>query len=101
MLARFRSICGRYLGDVELIELAEDLKKVSPEFRQWWSQHEVQTRLEGFKTYEHPIVGHLVFEYVLFQVTEAPELTLVVYTPLPESGTAEQLQQLKTLMLKT
>jgi len=100
MLARFRSICGRYLGDVELIELAEDLKKVSPEFRQWWSQHEVQAKLEGFKSYEHPIVGNLVFEYALFQVTEAPELTLVVYTPLPESGTVERLQQLKTLMLK-
>jgi transcriptional regulator with XRE-family HTH domain len=101
MLARFRSICGRYLGDVKLMELADDLKKVSPEFRQWWSQHDVQARLEGFKAYDHPIVGSLEFEYALFQVTDAPELTLVVYTPLPESGTVEQLQQLKTLVSKT
>lgn len=99
MLARFRSVSGRYLGDAGLIELAEDLKKVSPEFRQWWSQHEVQTKLEGFKVYEHPLVGSLVFEYSLFQVTETPELTLVVYTPLPKSETIDRLQKLKTLML--
>ncbi|HEY9611568.1 helix-turn-helix transcriptional regulator [Allocoleopsis sp.] len=96
ILARFRSICGRYLGDAELIELAEDMQRVSPEFRQWWSQHEVQGQPKGFKAYEHPLVGRLEFEYSVFQVIEAPELTLVVYTPLPESGTVEQLQKLKT-----
>lgn len=100
MLARFRSICGRYLGDAQLIELAEDLKKASPEFRQWWPRHEVQGNLTGCKSHDHPLVGHLVFEYSLFQVIEAPELTLAVYTPLPESSTAERLQQLKTLMLE-
>jgi len=97
ILARFRSICGRYLGDAELIELAEDMQRVSPEFRQWWSQHEVQGQPEGFKTYEHPLVGSLEFEYSVFQVIEAPELTLVVYTPVPESGTSEQFQKLKNL----
>ena len=95
ILAWFRSVCGRYLGDVKLTELAKDLQRVSPEFRQWWLEHEVQGKHEGLKVYKHPIFGRLEFEYSLFQVTEAPELTLVVYTPLPESGTVERFQKLK------
>lgn len=97
MLAKFRSVCGRYIGDRRLAELAEDLHRVSPEFRQWWSRHDVQGQPEGRKEYYHPVVGRLVFEYTLFQVTEAPELTFAVYTPLPESGTLEKFQKLKAL----
>jgi transcriptional regulator with XRE-family HTH domain len=97
ILAWFRSTCGRYLGDATLAELVEDLQRVSPEFRQWWSHHEVQGKHEGLKIYEHPIVGRLEFEYSLFQVTESPELTLVVYTPVPDSSTIERFQKLKAL----
>lgn len=97
ILAWFRSICGRYLGDATLATLTEDLQRVSPEFRQWWLQHEVQGKHEGLKVYEHPIVGRLEFEYSLFQVTESPELTFVVYSPVPESKTGERLQRLKAL----
>lgn len=95
MLAWFRSTCGRYLGDAKLTELAADLQRVSPEFRQGWAQHEVQRKYEGLKVYEHPLVGRLEFEYSLFQAIVASELSLVVYTPVPESGTAERLQKLK------
>lgn len=97
MLAKFRCVCGRYIGDERLAELAEDLQRLCPEFRQWWPRHDVQGRPEGLKEYEHPLVGRLVFEYTLFQVTAMPELTLAVYTPLPESGTPEKFQKLKAL----
>lgn len=97
MLAWFRNTCGRYLGDVRLTELAEDLQCISPEFRQGWLQHEVQRKNTGLKVYKHPIVGYLEFEYTLLQVTEAPELSLVVYTPLPESGAIERFQELGNL----
>ncbi len=97
MLAWFRSTFGRYLGDVKLAELAEDLQRVSPEFRQGWLQHEVQGKHRGLKVYKHPVVGLLEFEYTLFQVTETPELSLAVYTPLPESGTVKRFQKLINL----
>lgn len=97
MLAWFRNTCGRYLGDVKLTELAEDLQRVSPEFRQGWLQHEVQRKNIGLKVYKHPTVGFLEFEYTLLQVTETPELSLMVYTPLPESGTVERFQKLRNL----
>lgn len=94
VLAKFRSVCSRYMGDEKLAQLAEDLQRVSPEFKQWWSRHDVQGKPEGLKEYEHPIVGRLVFEYTLFQVTETPELTLAVYIPLPETETYKKFQKL-------
>ena len=97
VLAKFRSVCGRSIGDNSLGELAEDLQKVSSEFRQWWPRHDVQAKPIGLKEYEHPAVGKLVFEYTLFQVTETPELTLAVYTPLPETGTMQKFQKLNAL----
>jgi transcriptional regulator with XRE-family HTH domain len=94
MLAWFRSTMGRYLDDAKLIELAVDLQNASPEFRQGWTQYEVQGKGEGLKVYEHSIAGRLEFEYALLQVPNAPELSLVIYTPVPQSGTAERLQML-------
>lgn len=97
MLAWFRSTSRRYLGDAKLTELAEDLQRVSPEFRQGWLQHDVQRKHTGLKVYEHPAVGFLEFDYTVFQVTETPELSLVVYTPLPKSETVERFQKLSKL----
>jgi len=97
MLAWFRSTSGRYLGDAKLAELAEDLQRVSPEFQKGWQQHDVQRKHTGLKVYEHPAVGFLEFDYTLLQVTETPELSLVVYTPLPESETVERFQKLRKL----
>ncbi|WP_199320506.1 helix-turn-helix transcriptional regulator [Leptolyngbya sp. FACHB-261] len=100
VLSKFRSTCSRYLGDERLIELIEDLQRVSPEFRDWWSRHDVFGRPFGRKEYEHSLVGRLVFEYTAFLVAEATDLRFVVYTPLPESDTLEKLQQLKELHIK-
>ncbi len=97
VLAKFRSSCSRYLEDERLAELIEDLQRVSPEFRQWWSRHDVHGRTSGRKEYEHPTVGKLVFEYTVFQTAEAPDLRFVLYTPLPESDTLEKFRQLQQL----
>jgi hypothetical protein len=94
VLGWIRGLCGGYLGDAKLIELVDDLQRESPDFRQWWSQHEVQGKHIGLKVYQHSIVGRLEFGYSLLQVTEAPELTMIVYTPVPETDTIERLQKL-------
>jgi len=97
VLAKFRSTCSRYLGDEKLIELIEDLLRVSPEFRQWWPRHDVFGRPFGRKEYEHPIVGRLIFDYTAFVAAESPDLRFVVYTPLPGSETLERFRKLQEL----
>ncbi|HLZ64044.1 MAG TPA: helix-turn-helix transcriptional regulator [Ktedonosporobacter sp.] len=94
VLAQFRATCGRYPGDPWLRELIHDLMLRSPEFRAWWPDHEVLATLEGHKTFNHPQVGYLIFEHLTFQVVDAPDLTVNVYTPLDEADTPAKLSQL-------
>ena len=97
IVSKFRGDCSHYLGDRQLTEFVEDLKRVSLEFREWWSRHDVYSRTEGRKEYNHPQVGKLVFEYTVFQPEGASNLRCVLYTPLPDSDTSQKFQQLKKL----
>jgi transcriptional regulator with XRE-family HTH domain len=94
VLAQFRATCGRYPGDPRLAELIQDLMLRSPEFRAWWPNHEVLGTLEGHKTFNHPHIVVLMFEHLTFQVVDAPDLKVNVYTPLDEADTSAKLAQL-------
>jgi hypothetical protein len=94
VLAQFRASCGRYLGDPRLRELIDDLMLRSPEFRAWWPDHEVLGALEGQKTLNHPQAGYLMFEHLTFEVFDAPDLKVNVYTPLDEADTPAKLFRL-------
>ncbi len=94
VLAQFRASCGRLPGDPRLTELIQDLMLRSPEFRAWWPNHEVLGALEGHKTLNHPQAGSLMFEHLTFQVVDAPDLSVNVYTPLDEAETPAKLSRL-------
>ncbi|MFL5657581.1 MAG: hypothetical protein ACJ8CB_25795 [Ktedonobacteraceae bacterium] len=49
---------------------------------------------EGQKTLNHPQAGYLLFEHLTFQVFDAPDLKVSVYTPLDEADTPAKLSQL-------
>lgn len=94
ILAQFRSTSARYPGDAQLTELIHDLMLASPEFRAWWPDHEVQSGQEGRKTLNHPQVGYLYFERLTFQVFDAPDLKITVYTPVEGTDTARKVEVL-------
>jgi transcriptional regulator with XRE-family HTH domain len=94
VLAEFRASCGRYPADPRLKELIQGLLISSPEFRAWWPDHEVLGNPEGRKTLYYPQVGYLSFEYLSFQVFEAPDLKVTVYNPLDEEHTLIGIAQL-------
>jgi len=96
VLAQFRADSARYPGDPWFTELIEDLRRVSPEFRAWWSRHDVRGFLDGPKEVFHPIVGRLVFQHTTLQVPTNPDLKLMIYVPLPEADTPAKLQHLLT-----
>ncbi len=92
-LAQFRADSARYVGDPWFAELIDDLQRVSPEFRAWWPRHDVLGMPDGRKVLNHPTAGRLALEHTTFQVPDAPDLKLVVYTPL-EADTATRLARL-------
>lgn len=93
-VGQFRADTARYRDDPRYLELVDGLQ-ANEHFREWWASREVQGREEPEpKQIEHRDAGLLVLECSRFQVEAQPELTLVVHTPAPGTGTAERLEAL-------
>jgi len=94
LLAQFRASTERYIGEPWREALVTELEQASPQFRAWWSQHALLATHTEKKELNHPLVGRLVLQPTTFQVTDAPDLRMVVYSPLAEAHTAQKLAQL-------
>jgi hypothetical protein len=94
VLGQFRASRERREGDPAFARLVELLRAASPEFRTWWPRHEVRSRFEGRREFEHPRVGRLVLEQLTLRPLEDDELRVVLYTPLPEADTRAKLAAL-------
>jgi transcriptional regulator with XRE-family HTH domain len=97
VLAQFRINYSRSVGDPWFAELINTLEAASSEFRLWWKEHDILGRTDGQKEIDHPLVGRLALNYVVFKVADSPNLEVVMYLPLPESDTALKLQRLLTV----
>lgn len=91
MIARFRSDCARYPQDVRLNEMIEKFKQESDLFNSCWSRYEVKTVTDCHKVCNDPRIGELEFDHVCLQVSNCPDLKLMIYTASP--STAEKLKQ--------
>jgi transcriptional regulator with XRE-family HTH domain len=95
MVAKFRAVSARHLGDPEFEELIATLRKSSLEFCRAWKKHEVAWQGSGRKTIHHPVVGTLRFEHAVFTPQDDPEQRLILYSPvLDEEDTAAKLARL-------
>lgn len=92
--AKFRADHARHLGDPAFEELVSSLRQNSREFCRLWKRHEVASSGAGRKELRHPQVGPLSFEHAVFHPVDEPEQRLVLYSPVPDTGTAEKLEEL-------
>jgi len=83
LLANFRAEFGRHADDPAFVRLVRELERISPEFRRWWCDQDVQAPNAGTRRFHHETLGALDFEPTSFVVDAAPDLRLVVYTPVP------------------
>lgn len=86
LVAQLRADEARYPGDPAFHELVDDLRRVSPEFREWWEQHDVRGLPDGPRSMRHPTLGPLEFDHVTFQTSITPDLRLKVYAASPTSA---------------
>lgn len=93
-LAVFRAKSRHVVDDPGVIHLVDELKRISPEFRLWWPQHNVRTVTAPYQEVEHPQAGHLIFNHLSFQVSASPNLRLCIWQPDPASNTTEKLEEL-------
>jgi hypothetical protein len=82
MLARFRIEYGRHRDDPTFRDLIERLQLASAEFSRWWPEQDVSVPLTKSKQFEVTGAGAIELEQSIFVVEDAPDMRLVVYTPI-------------------
>ena len=93
-LAQFRAAYARFIDDPWWATQIAELSRLSPEFRELWTRHDVHNVSEGHKTMHRPLVGKLSFDFLWFQVVDSSDLRLLIHTPQSHSGTAEKIERL-------
>jgi transcriptional regulator with XRE-family HTH domain len=86
MLGRFRLAVAPHAGDPGLEELVRDLRRASPDIERLWGRQDVVAMGGGTKRLRHPERGPLEYTYVVLQVADHPDQTMVSYTPPPPPG---------------
>lgn len=94
MLAEFRATSSRYMDDPQMAELIAELMALSPEFRQWWPEPDVQAPRTRPILFKHDREGLLHLEYSSLYVSYYPGLRICILTPLPEGDTPAKLRRM-------
>ncbi|MDR3202800.1 MAG: helix-turn-helix transcriptional regulator [Bifidobacteriaceae bacterium] len=76
-----RADSARFPEDPACLELVEELRDASPEFRDAWDRFEVGYRLPRTLTYHHRDVGRLTVEVASTAITQMKGAYLIVYLP--------------------
>lgn len=93
-VAQFRAVAAKYPHDPAFIELIEDLRANSSDFRELWAQHDVLGSTDGLKRYVHPELGELILDYTNFDLPGDGDMRLIVLTAAPGSETERKLHML-------
>jgi transcriptional regulator with XRE-family HTH domain len=94
IVADLRWSFGRYPGDHRLAQLIADLRDASPRFRSLWEARRVGVYEQERKTIHHPELGLLHLDCGIL-TTHRKDLRVVVYTAVPGSDSARQLDMLR------
>jgi transcriptional regulator with XRE-family HTH domain len=83
MLGRFRLAAARHPDDPALASLIAELRRDSPQAREWWPSHDV-TPIggDGTKKLRHPVLGPTEYAHAILQVADNPDHVLVTYSPI-------------------
>jgi transcriptional regulator with XRE-family HTH domain len=98
-VAELRAALGRDPANQELIQLVEELREHSEDFRTMWARHHVRTRRNQVKRLLHHDVGPVTVTWDVFTVNSAPTQQLIVMGAEPDSTSERALAHLcRTLM---
>lgn len=93
-LTQFRSEAGSRVQEPPFAAVIGRLAAASEHFRLGWASHDVDLFESRERRFEHPTAGTLLLEHHRLEVSDCPELHLVVYTAAPGSRTQSKLDSL-------
>jgi hypothetical protein len=95
VVAQFRAVAAKYPHDPAFLELIEDLRLNSAEFRTLWAEHDVLGSTDGLKRYLHPLVGELILDYTVLELPGDSDMRMIVLTAAPGSESERKLRDLR------
>jgi transcriptional regulator with XRE-family HTH domain len=93
-IAQLRMESARYPDDQPLTALVEELSARDPQFRQWWTEHDVAMRGNGVKKLRHPVVGELTLDWNTLTCGTDPDQHIIVWNAEPGSASHDGLRLL-------
>jgi hypothetical protein len=93
-VAEFRAEAGACLGSAAHTTLLKRLGEASEQFAKLWADRGVERFASRQRVFLHPVAGELVFEQHRLVPSDAPELHLVMYVPVPGTPTGEKMRKL-------
>lgn len=94
LLAQFRAEAGSRIHEPPFAAVVEALQDASEHFRHGWASHDVEQFSSRERRFAHPVAGTLLLEHHRVEVSDCPDLHLVVYTATPGSRTHAELESL-------
>ncbi|GAB2883195.1 helix-turn-helix transcriptional regulator [Uliginosibacterium flavum] len=79
--AEFRADCRTRLDEPALLRLVDELSAASPDFAQFWKQHDVLERQGGERGFQHPKRGLIRYQQVTLRPVEHEHIKLVMLKP--------------------
>lgn len=89
-----RAALARHPHDAELLAFVDEMRSLSPQFRDFWGQHLVRIATRGVRRIVHPDVGELDLDFQLLRATGHDRLRLITYSAEPGTATAHALHRL-------
>lgn len=94
VVAQFRAVAAKYPSDPAFVELIDELRATSSEFKDLWAQHDVLGSVDGLKRYLHEELGELTLDYTAFALPGTGDMHMVVLTAAPGSESERKLPSL-------
>jgi transcriptional regulator with XRE-family HTH domain len=81
VVGQFRSEAAAHPSDMRFLKAANELATFSPEFKHWWTTHEVVRAAGGEQAFDHPEVGRLSTYLMQLRMSDRPSLKVVIHLP--------------------
>ncbi|MFL6122627.1 helix-turn-helix transcriptional regulator [Actinophytocola sp.] len=82
IVARWRGEVAKWPGDARIEALIAEFAEVSPQFRQWWDDHDVQEHRSRVRRFRHPRLGVQTLRMVVLNGPEFSPAAAIVHIPV-------------------
>ena len=96
-VASLRLASGQHPGDPCLASLIGELSVASPEFARLWARHAVRQCRSAVRDFQHPLVGRLVLNEEVMELSQDEGQRLVIFSAEPDSPSEAGLRLLTGL----